>query len=506
MLSNIDEHLADDTVATEKKLEKQLGRHKMEVGGTEKKENEAKAGRLQKQVNEEVKEQNNMLDHEHRIEKNSKSMIEMKMKKEQEKNPGERQKAYQQIWQNNEGREEQENYFKKELQEKQGGNKAELRQYDFRIVLTGQFSKLFTPKDLEEAILKLDVPPPDLLFIRKNDAFVSWYRADSKLTLAAFSGFAVGGVNLKVQLLDSCIPPNRAHRRCMIQKQILDNKIAESLLVSAESTESQTLRPTEKIIMGELEKPQEQVLQTQTKLEYVNEEGNKKSIAKEKKLNENKDKKEGQKKETEQENENIQKQQKEVQRQPCEKHDQEIELEQKRDSAGEDEFRIFISWIPKGFVKSKLDKELVKLNVPPVDAVHIGELKTKNLFAFFSWQNWDPKLTLAAFGDLKLPFNTQGSYVQLCDHKVPLPLDDSQILVGSPFKTKSKVNYGVVYGPNRIHLSTGIELKSKVQEHKYTQVATQIVSNKALALTKVNTSREKTLNGIVTEVEATKKM
>ena len=61
-----------------------------------------------------------------------------------------------------------------------------------------------------------------------------------------------------------------------------------------------------------------------------------------------------------------------------------------------------------------------------------------------------------------------------------------------------------MYGPNRIHLSNGIELKRKVQDHKYTQVATQTVSNKALALTKVNTSREKTLNGIVTEVEATK--
>ena len=185
--------------------------------------------------------------------------------------------------------------------------------------------------------------------------------------------------------------------------------------------------------------------------------------------------------------------------------------------------------IPKIVLKSQLEEEILKLNVPPVDAVHIGEFKTKNLFAFFSWKKFDPQLTLAAFGDFKLPGMIKNSYVQLCDPKVPLPLDNSLILPGfcntlceeqgKPCQKcalgNTAARYGIMSGAKKIQLLTGKVIKSKkrstkgkgvkskVQENKPTKVAEQVIY-KPMTVTAVTISMNEALNYLVKEVEATK--
>ena len=211
-------------------------------------------------------------------------------------------------------------------------------------------------------------------------------------------------------------------------------------------------------------------------------------------------------------NKYIHEQQKEVQMQQN-KDDKELEQKQDKDRVNVNtyEFRILLTWIPKGVLKNQLKEEILKLNVPPVDVVRIGKFKTtKNLFAFFSWRKSDPRLTLAAFGDFKLPGLNINSYIQLCDPKVCLPPEDSLIIPSFSKSCKKCIRgnnaarYGDASGAEKIQLLSGIEFQSNDQEIEPIKMAEQIIIYKTVTLTAVKTSMNKDLNDIVKEVEATK--
>ena len=207
--------------------------------------------------------------------------------------------------------------------------------------------------------------------------------------------------------------------------------------------------------------------------------------------------------------------QKEMQMQPKKQHIQYNELQQKQESdrvsVNQYVFRILLTWIPKDVLKNQLEEEILRLNVPPVDDVHIGKFrKSKNQFAFFSWHQSDPRLTLDAFGELKLPGTTKpgNSYVQLCDPKVPLPSDNMVIPSCSKGCKKcprgnAATGNGDESGREKIQLLTGKKFNSMVKKIKPSKVAEQVVIYKPLALTAVKNLINKSLDDLVKIVEVT---
>ena len=72
-------------------------------------------------------------------------------------------------------------------------------------IFVGKIPKGVTREDLGEEFSKLNVPLPDYVdwVVKKGHAFAFWQEQDASLTLEVFSGIAVQGVVLEVELYDA---------------------------------------------------------------------------------------------------------------------------------------------------------------------------------------------------------------------------------------------------------------------------------------------------------------